>query len=96
MNWTESDATYSFVVVDPSGKDVSPDLDKPFGGSASPITIGPGQTQGLDYNFGGICKIDKIGTYRIVAKKKILSGGKNGPFQICSNLLLVKVVPNTN
>lgn len=94
MKWTEADWTYSFIVTDPSGKDISPDLNKPFGGSATEITISPGQTQGLEYKFSGVCKMDEVGTYKIIAKKFLFSGGKNGGFKVCSNPLLVTVAPN--
>jgi hypothetical protein len=93
MNWVESDGTYSFIVVDPSGKDVSPNSNRPFGGSATIMDIGPGQVKELEYNLSGVCKINKIGIYKIIAKRIILPGSGKKLFQVVSNPLYLIVIP---
>jgi hypothetical protein len=88
----EADLTYSFTVLDPSGKDISPDRTGPFGGSAISTELQPGQSTALEFRFSAVCKLSEVGTYVVTAKKEVWTwNGKR--FQVFSNPLPVKVVP---
>ena len=63
---------FSFVVISPSGKDVSPKAAEYFrGGSAGSYSIGPGQIKTFDYDLNYLCKFDEVGTYKVTAKKRL-------------------------
>lgn len=66
------DATYSFVVISPSGKDVSPNLPKSFAGSGEIYPVGPNQTKEFEVNLSQLCNFDEVGTYTIISKKLII------------------------
>jgi hypothetical protein len=92
MRWMEGDHTYSFTVIDPSGKDIAPKANhEPFGGSADVIEIPPGQTRGVEFNLTAVCKISTTGNYRVIAKKVMWSFEGKGPFQVVSNPLKITI-----
>jgi hypothetical protein len=96
VNGTVADPNYSFVVTSPSGKDVSPDMTKihrPFSGVFRYAP--PGQIIEIKFNLSNYCKLDEVGTYKIVAKmEKVLLVAENKTFKTVSNSLNIKVVPN--
>ena len=63
------DATYSFSVVSPSGKDVSPHASDSLNGSAENYPIVPGRKIDFEINLYHLCKFNEIGTYKITLKK---------------------------
>ena len=88
--WADGDGTYSFTVLNPSGKDISPIPIEPSGGSGGVIEVTPGQTRGVEFNLSAVCKIRTIGNYRVIAKKEVWSNdGKS--FQVVSNPLEITV-----
>jgi hypothetical protein len=89
----ESDGTYSFTVLDPSGKDISPIPNRAIAGSANIIEVPPDQTRSVEFNLSAVCKISTTGNYNIIAKKEIWSSDGNS-FQVVSNPLVVTVVPS--
>lgn len=86
------DATYSFVVVSPSGKDISPSLPKSLAGSGVNYSVAPNQTKEFEISLSQLCKFDEPGTYTITTKKMVFSDPKKKWFMVVSNPLKVSVV----
>lgn len=82
------DSSYSFKIIAPSGNDVSPDLRNVIDtDSGVAHFVATNQTTEINYPLTHFCKFDKLGTYKIVARKR---------FETCdvvSNPLYVTVVP---
>lgn len=53
------------------GQDISPALPKFISGSGGQIAITPNQIQEFEFNLSHLCKFDEIGTYKIIAKKRL-------------------------
>jgi hypothetical protein len=83
------DATYSFVVTSPSGKDLSPNLPKSINGSGGIYPLSPNQTQEFKVNLSQLCKFDELGIYRIIANKTIWSSKERKWFTVTSNQLSI-------
>lgn len=91
---TISDPSYSFQITSPSGRDVSPDTSKllpPNSGRALPIR--PNEVASIHFDLGQLCRLNEIGTYKIVVTKRKLFSGGDKPTTLISNPLYVKVVP---
>jgi hypothetical protein len=87
----EYDDTYSWVVISPSGKDISPDFRNiPTSDNGHTVYIPPGQTNGVELNLRNLCRFDEVGTYKIVAKKEIWLR-TNKPCVAISHLIEVTV-----
>jgi len=89
------DASYSFIAYSPSGKEIL--IKKPFEETLSGAVHGvePGKTIEIRFNLSKLLTLDEIGTYRIIAKKgDIWLADKHKPFEVVSNTLNVKIVPN--
>ena len=81
------------VVISPSGNDISPPQTKNLGGNACAIvSLRPHQLNKLVFHLGDLCKLNKVGTYKITAKKLFLQGETNR-FILISNPIFVKVLP---
>jgi hypothetical protein len=94
VNGTVDDPSYSFVVISPSGKDVSPDMKKvqrAFSGADH--LVAPGHIDEVKLNLNKYCSLDEVGTYKIIAKKTIWTY-VNKHFEAVSNPLNVTVIPN--
>lgn len=91
-NAIENDPGYSWVVISPSGKDISP---KPqiHTGSGGAIPLVPNQFIEFEFNLSRLCKFDELGTYKIVTKKSIWSPENQKLFTVVSTPLYVTVVP---
>ncbi|MBP7826039.1 MAG: hypothetical protein KA236_05775 [Verrucomicrobia bacterium] len=97
VNGTVHDPEYSFFVMSPSGKDVSPDLKKWAPESGRIMCVRPRQVRAIEFNLSAVCKFDEVGTYKITAQKRgIWTGEKSIPFSLVSNPLLLSIVPDTN
>jgi hypothetical protein len=83
------DATYSFVVISPSGKDISPNIPKSLTGSGGNYPISPNQTREFDVDLSQFCKFDELGAYKIISKKVIFADPKNKWFTVVSNPLSI-------
>jgi hypothetical protein len=90
-NWIEGDPGFSFAVLTPSGKDISP---KPVvgGGSGMLATLAPSRTMEIEINLGARCRFSEAGSYRVVAKREVLDPRTKQAFRVVSNELQVPVV----
>jgi hypothetical protein len=95
-NGTVYDPSYSFVVISPSGKDISPDMKKVRSGDSwANHEVGPNQTVEIEFNLTYLCKLNEVGTYKIIAKKgQMWSVARDKEFTVVSNPLNVLVIPN--
>jgi hypothetical protein len=92
VNGTVFDSSYSFVVTSPSGKDISPDLAKfQEASSGRGHKLDPGRILDLKFGLAKLLTLDDVGTYTIVAKKKVWSGTNGTWFEVVSNILKVTV-----
>jgi hypothetical protein len=95
FNAIEMESHYSFTVVTPTGKRLSPFADPFYGGSGGVYRLGPHQTTVYDFNLSKLCSFDEIGTYTIVANRVIdWLGGNETRFTTTSNPLTIKIVPD--
>jgi hypothetical protein len=83
----------SFTILSPSGKDVSPVFYKAFRGSGGNVWVHPNQINGFGFSIHEICKMDEVGTYKIILKMKRWTPDRRKSFEIVSNPLFVTVVP---
>jgi hypothetical protein len=91
---TVDDSSYSFIVSAPSGKNVSPKRMTEESASGSFIAMDPGQIIEIHFDGARLFKFDEVGTYKITAKKVMWSEAKKQQFELVSNTLEVKVLPN--
>jgi hypothetical protein len=95
FNGAENDQSYSFLVTSPSGKNVSPDMKKiGESGSGQVLGVNPGQILEIKFNASKLFKLDEVGTYKIIAKKVIMSEARQDEFEVVSNPLDVVVTAN--
>jgi hypothetical protein len=91
-NAIEYDRGYTWVVISPSGNDISPNMEKiPVSESGGFIRLSPNQIKELEFNLSHLCKFDEIGTYKIVAKKTMLSPENQKPVTVVSNPLNIVI-----
>lgn len=90
-----NDHDLSFVVIAPSGKDISPEFSKDqevVAISGASILAYPNQIKKIQYNLSSTCNFNEVGVYTIVAKQKGYLGTNQIPFTVTSNPLSVNVV----
>lgn len=85
------DPGLAFVVISPSGKDVSLIPEIVARGSGANVSVTPNQTHEFEFNLSHLCKFDEVGMYKIIAKENIGTAG-NQPCWVVSNPLYVSVV----
>lgn len=87
-----NDYGLSFVVIAPSGEDVSPKFSKESVNAVSgaSIMVPPNQIRKFQFNLSYLCKFNQIGTYKVIAKQKGYLG-KRG-LTVVSNPLCVTVI----
>jgi hypothetical protein len=85
---------FSFVVISPSGKDISPLFHRTPIGSGGFVSVPPNQINGFQFDLNEICKTDEVGTYKIILKMHRWSPNKHQSFEIVSKPLFVSVVPS--
>ncbi len=96
LTWYKSlvpnaDTPYVFVVISPSGKDVSPRRPhSPISGSGSIVSVGPHQMIETEFKLSEICTFVEPGTYKITVKQDI--GGSKQPCWLVSNPLSLSVI----
>jgi len=90
----DEDSQFSFMVISPSGKDVSPTMKGPPSGSGQFIRIDPNRTTEMEISLSRLCKFDEIGKYKIVAKRWVDSITTRKPCLLVSNSLNVSVIPD--
>jgi len=86
---------FSFDVVSPSGRDISPaSRPKPYYGSAR--FLAPGHSEDFKVDLSRICNLEEIGTYKIIARRTEtrtdIRTKEVIPFGVRSNPLYVSVV----
>lgn len=90
-NAIEFDQGYSWAVVSPSGKDISPDMFSPASVSMGWVTLNPQASTEIAFNLSLKCSFNENGTYNIVATKGIYSVTSQKAFKVISNPLSVVV-----
>ena len=67
-NAAERSPDFSYTVIAPSGKDVSPP--RPFGyhGSGTTVDIRPRDSEEMQVNVSKLCTLGEIGTYKIIVR----------------------------
>ncbi len=89
-----NEVQYSFVVTFPSGKRVSPHGDPMLSRSMTLNRLAPSEMRQFTFPLSEICKFDEIGTYTITASRSVSwPNGKQDYFEVASNPLTIKVVP---
>jgi hypothetical protein len=87
------DFTYSFIVLAPSGKDISLAKEMQENSSGYIRQLKPGEIIEVEVNLSKWYSLNEVGTYKITAKKgDMLWAGKPEAFEVVSNPLDVKVV----
>lgn len=86
----------SFVVISPSGKDISPIFRKSPRFSGGVVWVHPNQTDGFCFELNEICKMDEIGAYKVVLKMERATPGRKKTFEIVSNPLSISVIADKN
>lgn len=91
-NGIEFDPSYSWVVISPSGEDVSPDMKKIHPSiSGASLQLKPEQTTELDLDLSRLCTFNKVGIYKVLLKKQVFSPEKQKTFTVVSNPLQIAV-----
>ena len=94
-NAIEFDSGYSWSVISPSGKDISPNMEKiRESESWGSFALLPNKAIEFDFNLSHLCKFSEIGTYKIIGRKAIDFYGSNKSIKVVSNPLSVTVVPD--
>jgi hypothetical protein len=92
-NVIEKTLDFSFTVISPLGKDISPIPNShPGASSGAIIPLAPSQTLEFDFDLSRLCKFDSVGIYKVIAKYSVLSRQTRKPFTVISNPLYVSVV----
>jgi hypothetical protein len=85
------------VVISPAGKDISPptkDITHYNYISGSLGITPPNRTNQFEFKLSDICRFDQIGTYKIIAQKRMNASKNHKAFMVVSNPLNVTVVPD--
>ncbi|HEY3762223.1 MAG TPA: hypothetical protein VGN23_10805 [Verrucomicrobiae bacterium] len=91
-NAIEFDPGYSWQVISPSGKDISPNMEKIHPSeSGGFIPLLPNGTNELKFNMSHLCDFTEIGTYKITGKKGIYSPAMKKAVFVVSKPLFVVV-----
>lgn len=83
----------SLIVIAPDGKDISPTFAENFNGSGGVVRVQPMQINGFGFDLNSLCKLDQIGTYKIVLKLNRSTSDRRKVFAITSNQLNVTIIP---
>jgi hypothetical protein len=97
-NRIEYDELFSFSVISPSGKVITP-IHTGVGGSGTIGRLAPSETIVFKFNLSSRYKFEMAGTYRVVATREICARRRNNasavaivPFEVVSNPMDVHVV----
>jgi hypothetical protein len=88
------DPFFSFDVVSPSGKNVSPAMESSPTGSFRFIRILSGHNVEMEYELSSRCRFNEVGKYRIVARRSVDSMALRKSYLVVSNPFLLSVVTN--
>jgi hypothetical protein len=90
-NGIEFDPGYTWRVTSPSGKDISPDMNKiDPSDSGGFIPLLPNKTNNFELNLSSLCNFTECGVYKITGQKRIYSPASNKAIVVVSNPLSVK------
>jgi len=84
---------FKFVVISPTGKDISPPFHKSFRFTGGVVWVKTNQVDGFRVDLGQICKLNEVGSYKIVLKMKRWSPDRKTAYEIDSNPLNIVVTP---
>lgn len=86
---------FSFSVISPNGKDVSPPPFDPTGAllSGGLVIVRPNQINGFKFDLKDVCKLDELGTYKVVLKVISRVPGSHQLTNVVSNPLSITVRP---
>jgi len=96
MNTIQGDPQFSYVVISPSGKNISPKMDSSPTGSGQFIRITPNKVVKRRFDLSRVCKFNEIGIYKIVAKRWVNSTVDQKAYLLVSNPLNVPIVQASN
>jgi len=88
--YLESFGGMGFVVISPTGKDISPQEKTSGSYSGGFARFGSNEVKEAEFPLGDVYKLNEIGDYHISAKKTLLIGTNS--VEVVSNPLLVSVV----
>jgi|SRR5665213_311816 len=92
------DHDLSFVVISPSGKNISPVFKHGptgfYSGPSGGFNVFPNQTSEIQFYLSNICDFHKIGTYKITAKQRLHANPGKKEFVVVSDTLTVSVIPS--
>lgn len=92
--YREDDDRYSFIVISPSGKDISPTIKPTLDGSGGIHVLHAGQALDLGFKLSELCKFDEAGIYTVTARFRDLELIRtHQAFEVVSNALKIEVVP---
>ena len=87
---------FGLKVVSTSGRDISPPVtgENSGGGSGMGFFCSPNRIEAIHWPMGTVYKLNKVGTYKIIATRMISKIEKpSNEFIVVSNPLLVNVIP---
>jgi len=88
------DMNYSFTIVFPSGKSVSPERPKAQIGSDVGSNIGSSEIYEREFDLNKLCRLDEIGTYKITVQR--MMQGAVGTEEVRGNVVTVKTFTVTS
>jgi len=90
MMHTKETDDFTFVIISPSNKNVSPAPHPDSGINFRNITqtVKPNDNMNYSIDLSVVCKFSEIGTYKVTAKRKVIAG-----CEIKSNTLNILIVP---
>jgi hypothetical protein len=86
------DPQFSFLVISPSGKDISPIKESSPTGSGHFIRIDSSRIAEVEFSLSRHCKFSEIGEYKIVAKREVDSITTRKAYLVVSNPIYLTVV----
>ena len=91
-NGIEYDPGYTWSVISPSGRDISPRMKTiPSSESGVHLPLLPNGTNEFAFNMSYLCKFAERGTYKITGRKWIYSLRLKKPIEVVSNPLFVRI-----
>jgi hypothetical protein len=85
----------AWVIISPSGKDISPRGTLAVAGSSRWVLVRPNGIGEFEFPLSRFCKLEEVGTYKITARKStfaIRKGEKT--IVLISNTLCIPVLPD--
>jgi len=89
----EFDSSFTWTIISPSGKDISPDMLFHANQWANWYTLKPQKSKDVEYDLSVRCNFFESGTYKITLQKGISSDTTQRLFTVVSNPLNVTIVP---